>query len=248
MDSLKAKVRTPRAQASGALLKKVRTTKQHARKRSSGRPTATQSGKLRETLMHTALHSFLERGFEATSLEAIARDAKVAKITIYRQFGSKTQLFREATHYAQSYMQKNLSAAVATDGPPEKVLRAVIARLHDVATDPDYLAVLRLEIAEAPRFAQIARMTISATGVTLGPLIDYLQELKDKKIVIFTDAREAALQLSAVSAGGVRYLLKKRSRSVAGSTHWVEAVYTLFARAWGLEALPARTASSNKSC
>jgi AcrR family transcriptional regulator len=230
----------------GALLERVRTTKQRARKRCSGRPTTLQSGKLRETLMHAALHSFLERGFEATSLEAIARDAKVAKITIYRQFGSKTQLFLEATHYAQTYMQKNLSAAVGTEGPPEKVLRAIIARLRDVTTDPDYLAILRMEIAAAPNFPNIAAMAVAETGYALEPLIEYLQQLKDKGIIVVDDAREAALQLSAVAGGGVRYLLKKRSRSLAASTHWVESVYTLFARAWGLAPIRRATPSPKK--
>lgn len=228
------KGRTSGGAAAGALLERVRTTKQRARKRPSGRPTTLQAGKLRETLMHAALHSFLERGFEATSLESIARDAKVAKITIYRQFGGKTQLFREAAHYAQTYMQANLTAAVATKGPPAKVLRAIIGRLRDVTTNPDYLAILRMEIAAAPKFPNIAGLAISETGYALEPLMNYLQELKDKKLIVVEDAREAAMQLSAVAGGGVRYLLKKRSRSLAASTHWVESVYTLFARAWGL--------------
>ena len=230
-----------RTKAGGALLQHVRAAKQRARKRASGRPTATQSGKLRNTLMHAALHSFLERGFAASSLESIARDAKVAKITIYRQFGGKAQLFREAIHFAQTYMQTNLSAAVATEGPPEKVLRAIISRLRDVSTDPDYLAILRLEITEAPRFPSITKLAISEAGYALGPLIAYLQVLKETNVIVIDDARESALQLSAVAIGGVRYLLKKRTRSVAASRHWVESVYTLFARAWGLTAIPGAT-------
>jgi AcrR family transcriptional regulator len=228
------------------LLQRVIATKQRARKRSSGRPTATQSGKLRETLVQTALYSFLERGFEASSLESIARDAKVAKITIYRQFGGKEQLFSEAVHYAQAYMQSNLSAAVATEGPPEKVLRAIIERLRDVTTDPDYLAITRMEIAAAPRFPNIARVAISKTWYSLGPLITYLQDLKDKELVVIDDVREAAIQLSAVAAGGVRYLLKKRSRSRAASVHWVESIYTLFARAWGLSPVSRRPSRRKK--
>ena len=230
----------------GALLHRVRKTKQRARKRASGRPTALQAGKLRETLMHTALHSFLERGFEASSLESIARDAKVAKITIYRQFGGKEQLFCEAARYALRYMQENLSAAVATEGPPDKVLRAIIGRIRDVSTNPDYLAILRMEIAAAPRFPSIARMALSETGYALGPLIEYLQNLKEHRLIVIDDAREAAVQLSAVAGGGARYLLKKRSRSVAAGVHWVESVYRLFARAWGLEPVVVRPSKQKK--
>ena len=49
--------------------------------------------------------------------EGIARESKVAKITLYRQFGNKEKLFFEVTRYAQADVRRNLEALVDTAGP-----------------------------------------------------------------------------------------------------------------------------------
>jgi AcrR family transcriptional regulator len=234
VDAVKGSEAAEGGVADAGLLKRIRNSKQRVRKRAPGRPTADQSGQLRDGVINAALHVFLERGFEAASLEAIARDAKVAKITIYRQFGSKEKLFREVAHYAQGVIQRRVQANVETSGTPEAVLRSTIAGLQESFTDPDYLAVLRLVVAEAPRFPEIARTMLSETDFALGPLIGYLQRLKDEGVLGVENPRDAAIQLTAVAIGGVRYLMQKPSADPKARAHWVDSVYRLFARAWGL--------------
>lgn len=222
------------SEGGGALLRRMRQSKQRVRKRAPGRPTSDQSDQLRESVIHAALNAFLKKGFEAASLESIARDAKVAKITIYRQFGGKEQLFREVAHYAQQVIQRGVQTSVETSGPPEVVLRRTISGLQESFTDPDYLAVLRLVVAEAPRFPEIARTMLSETDFALGPLIGYLQRLKDEGLVAVENPRESAIQLTALAIGGVRYLMQKPSLDPKARAHWVDSIYRLFARSWGL--------------
>src|SRR5581483_1221162 len=88
------------------------------RKRQPGRPTLEQATELRETVLQAALQVFMKRGYEAASIEGIARESKVAKITLYRQFGTKESLFFEVTRYAQAGVKRNLEAVVDTDGRP----------------------------------------------------------------------------------------------------------------------------------
>jgi len=224
-----------RAEATSvSLLKRMRASKQRVRKRAPGRPTTDQAGQLRDGVLNAALHAFMKHGFEAASIESIARDAKVAKITIYRQFGDKEQLFREVAHYAQTNVPRSLQAVVDAKAPVEQVLRQTIAQLQEALTHPDYLAVMRLVISEAPRFPEIARAMLDDTDFALGPLITYLQKLQDDGVIHITSPREAAIQMTALAMGGVRYLVQKPSVLPEARAHWVDSIYTLFARSWGL--------------
>ncbi|MCO4792256.1 MAG: TetR/AcrR family transcriptional regulator [Bacteriovoracaceae bacterium] len=46
----------------------------------------------REQLMDAALDLFMEKGFKATGIEAILKEARVAKMTLYKHFSSKDEL------------------------------------------------------------------------------------------------------------------------------------------------------------
>lgn len=222
--------------AAPGLLKRIRTAQKTAQKRPRGRPTAEQADTLREALMHAALDAFMTRGFEGASLEAIAREAKIGKITIYRQFGTKEALFREVIVFARQSLREHVRTSI-TDAPPEQVLRGVIARLVAVVGQPDFVAVLRLIISEALRFPDIASDALKNSDFALGPLVDYLARLQAEGVIVIDDPHVAASQLAELATGGVRNLLKPRStRAVREQT--VDAVYTMVARAWGLEPVP----------
>ena len=61
-----------------------------------GRPTRQEAKTRRDRLFACAAEAFRRHGFEAASLDAIAREAGISRTTIYRQFGSKAELFRAA--------------------------------------------------------------------------------------------------------------------------------------------------------
>ncbi len=225
----------PPAAAPG-LLKRIQTAQKKARKRPQGRPTAKQADILLDTLMHAALDAFMTYGFEGASLEAIARGAKIGKITIYRQFGNKEALFREVVVFARQSLREHVRATII-DAPPEQVLRGVIARLMDVVSQPDFVAVLRLTIAEAPRFPDIAEDALKNSDFALSALVDYLARLQSEGVIVIDDPHVAASQLAELATGGVRHLLKPRSTR-AVHDRMVDAVYTTVARAWGLEPVP----------
>ena len=187
-------------------------------------------------MMHAALDAFMTRGFEGASLEAIARDAKIGKITIYRQFGTKEALFREVVSFARQSLREHVRTSI-TDASPKQVLCGVITRLVEVVSQPDFIAVLRLTIAEAPRFPDIAADALKNSDFALGPLVDYLARLQADGVIVIDDPHVAASQLAELATGGVRNLLKPRSTRAARK-QMVDAVYTTVARAWGLEPVP----------
>jgi AcrR family transcriptional regulator len=69
-------------------------------------------GQGRRRLIAAAREVFAEKGYEATSVREIAERATISKVMVYRHFGSKANLFREAifdpfnefiTHYTANW-------------------------------------------------------------------------------------------------------------------------------------------------
>jgi AcrR family transcriptional regulator len=208
--------------------------------RARGRPRADQADELRHAVIGAAARGFMSHGFEGASIEAIARDANVTKVTIYRQFGTKEQLFIEVARHAQDFVRAELLTGVDMKGAPATVLRNIIGRLLDVATRPEYVAILRLVIAEAPRFPQVAEAMLARGVYAVEPLVQYLERLREERRIDVENPRNAAIQLAALATGSVRYLLHSPSQDPAAREHWIESVYATFARAWGLERPPPR--------
>lgn len=94
----------------------------------------------RERLLEAALKLFAERGQHA-SVEEIARQAHVAKGTVYYHFKSKRRLIQQALEAEL----EGLAPPLASDADPLEQLRAVIEGLAQWATSrPERLRALLL--------------------------------------------------------------------------------------------------------
>ncbi|MDB5987859.1 MAG: hypothetical protein JWR16_2912 [Nevskia sp.] len=208
----------------------------HTGRRAPGRPTVEQASELRENILDAALDVFFRHGFEASSMEGIARAASVAKITLYRHFETKEQLFVEVARRAQLRVRSSLAFMVDTRAPLEQVLRKIIETLYDGFTQPQYLAVMRMVIAEATRFPKLGRAMLNDSKIVAEPLVQYLQQLKDSGQIAIESAYDAATQISGMASGAGRYLLVTPSRHPMSRQHWIETLVSLFTRAWRVEA------------
>lgn len=70
------------------------------RKLAKGRPTAAESQELDERIQASALDHFLRHGFEAATMDNIARDAGITKRTIYARYPDKQTLFQQVVQWA----------------------------------------------------------------------------------------------------------------------------------------------------
>ena len=206
--------------------------------RAPGRPTAEQASQLRETLLHAAMKHFIERGFEGASMDGIGRDARVSKITIYRQYGDKRSLFLAVAYHALTGFRSALAAKALRELPPPAGLRELIRITLEAFRDPAFLEVQRLLIAEAVRFPEIGQAMLDEASYSLEPMVDYLSWLRAEGHIALDNPHEAALQLTAVAIGGTRPLMLDPAKERIDRARWVESVYTTFARAWGLEPVP----------
>src|SRR5581483_2629959 len=114
--------------------------------------------KTREQILRAAQRLFLQHGFTATSTDAIMVNAGIAsKETLYRYYASKEELFADVLRLFTVENPEH-SALFATPHAPEsrEALRAIFMEfaqaLLAIIMQPDYLAFMRMLIAELPRF------------------------------------------------------------------------------------------------
>jgi AcrR family transcriptional regulator len=110
----------------------------------------------REAILAAALDEFSSRGFAAARLEDVAVRAGVAKGTIYLYFPNKESLFQELVRAMLSPLVGAIAAAPLADMPVRKVAEALVAVLVDGIDRTRAKDVMRLVIAEGPRFPDLA--------------------------------------------------------------------------------------------
>src|SRR5512141_3317681 len=85
---------------------------------------------------------FAKRGYDATSVEDIAKHAKVSKPMVYEHFGGKEGLYAVVVDREMEYVVRRIAEAIASGSPRERLERAALAFLTYVKDHPDGFAVL----------------------------------------------------------------------------------------------------------
>lgn len=85
---------------------------------------------------------FAKLGYEAASLEEIAKRAKVSRPVLYEHFGGKEGLHAVVIDREMEYLVRRIAEAIATGTPRERVEAAALAFLSYVKDQPDGFAVL----------------------------------------------------------------------------------------------------------
>jgi TetR/AcrR family transcriptional regulator, mexJK operon transcriptional repressor len=129
-------------------------------KRRAGRLTRVEAARRAERVVEVAANMFLEQGFDATSMEAVAEKAGIAKPTLYAWYRDKAELFtavlrRQIEHFLGPLgrQQHDLEGTDAESALTE-IGRHVIA----VAWSPGALAVRRIVTVQAERFPELERL------------------------------------------------------------------------------------------
>ena len=135
------------------------------------RPEAVQddAGGKRRQILDGARRVFLDSGFDAASMNEIARTAGVSKGTLYVYFASKEALFEELVRYDK---REQVEQVCWLDEDAEDLRSALTdlgCRLLANMLQPDRIAQLRTVIAVSARFPQIGRAFYEA-GAEYGRL------------------------------------------------------------------------------
>jgi AcrR family transcriptional regulator len=85
---------------------------------------------------------FAEQGYEATTVEEVARRAKVSKPIVYEHFGGKEGLYAVIVDREMGAIVERISAAIGTGTGRDRLEGAVAAFLGYVKDEPDGFQVL----------------------------------------------------------------------------------------------------------
>lgn len=114
-----------------------------------------QKAERQAQILEAALKEFRTNGYAATRLEDVARQAGIAKGTIYLYFTDKEQLFRAVI---RSLVPSGFDVLSGTpSGPARELLRDLLTHMYGLVVKNERArSVIRMLIAESGKFPQLA--------------------------------------------------------------------------------------------
>lgn len=109
-----------------------------------------------DAIVMAARRIFLARGYGPASMEDVAREAGVAKQTVYKHFGSKSGLFREIVEGIANDVLSPMAVPEVRETDPAEALGLLARRFVTLVVDPVSVGLFRLLVAEASRFPEMA--------------------------------------------------------------------------------------------
>jgi AcrR family transcriptional regulator len=170
-----------------------------------GRQTAkSRSDERRQAILDIAGEVFLQEGYAAASMSAIAARLGGSKGTLYNYFTSKTELF--AAYMAEACVA-NSEALVATaddETPIGEALRRIGRGFLTFVLRDDAMAVHRLVIAEAHRFPELGQAFYEVgPKLSMEKLGTWLKRRMDRGELRQVDPEVAARQFFALCKSGL---------------------------------------------
>jgi AcrR family transcriptional regulator len=201
--------------------------------RRAGRPSPAEATRLDNDLREAALRLFLDRGYDGTSMEAIAQAAGTTKVTVYTRFQSKEELFSSVLWWALQrgdWPQAEPDPENLDDlnGALWSIAQAAIKR----ALDPAMVKLSRIAATHALRFPDIARRTLLA-GVSsrYQLVVELLKRHAAKGTIVADDPGILAEHfLAMVSGAPARLALFNIARANPAQQHRLRVAVDLFVR------------------
>ena len=136
-----------------------------------------QRGGSREAIVEAAERLFLERGFGSVTMDELAEAAGVARRTLYNQFASKEEIFREMLVTVSGQLEHAFPPGIETQGDVEDVLRLVARMILELHKNPEYLGFRRMVVADSRQFPWIAEEFAAVMEPQAERLVRYLAHL-----------------------------------------------------------------------
>ncbi|MFJ7441530.1 TetR/AcrR family transcriptional regulator [Methylorubrum thiocyanatum] len=185
------------------------------RKGSGGRPIREEAARRDARIVAVATQLFMERGFDATSVDAVAETAGVSKPTLYARYRDKRALFEAVLRERIEAWLAPLSAAAEAQaqeaGPEdaETVLGELSRTIAARSNSPDAASLTRCIAAQAIQFPDLARLAHEEGWLRGVRAVARLLEILDARgqIAVADPETAAELFLDLVRGGHTRLAL-----------------------------------------
>ncbi|MBD3836127.1 TetR/AcrR family transcriptional regulator [Brevundimonas sp.] len=128
-----------------------------------GRPSLREADIIDVDLLATTWRLFVDQGYSRTTIEAVARHARMSKRTIYQRYSSKDQLVEAAIRDALERWRSHVRASLTnTTSSSEDWLGEFVRRCLEILVAPEGSALMGFLLTEDETFRTI-RETVSAS-------------------------------------------------------------------------------------
>jgi len=162
----------------------------------------TRAQQKRGQILDAARRLFLAHGYAHTSTEAVRREAGISKETLYRYYATKEELFADVLrrltleHLPKPLQLDEKLARGANYKQLHKILQRLAQEIVELMMQPDYLALLRIVIAESTRFPHLGEVfKKTVPEQTIAAVSELLARLREKGLVAKIDDEAAARML-----------------------------------------------------
>ena len=201
--------------------------------------TADDNAKRRQ-IVQGARSIFLQQGFDAASMNDIARAAGVSKGTLYVYFDDKEQLFEAIVHEECQVHAEGTFDLDHNDRNVEDTLTRLGVAYIKFLCQPEKASALRTVVAIADRMPEIGRIFYeTGPAVGIAKLAAYLQAQTEAGVIAVDECELAAAQfLDACQSTLFKPVLFnfREAPKVEAITRVVAIAVRTFLRAYGVTA------------
>jgi TetR/AcrR family transcriptional regulator, mexJK operon transcriptional repressor len=129
--------------------------------RRGGRPSKADAEQLALRIVEAATELFFALGYGATTIEAVARRARVSKRTLYHRFEDKSALFGAVVHRTIERLRPPPEVPLLRGANLAEILRGLADLVLHAALATPAIQLHRLIIAESSRFPHLAAVVTS---------------------------------------------------------------------------------------
>ena len=177
----------------------------------TGRPSRKDSEALHEHLLSVATQHFLEYGFQGSSIERIAKEAQVSKLTIYRQYQNKTNLFIAVIQAGVDQYSLTVTDWIKTQAINETMLFDLGIYLAQQWLSVTNIRLSRIIIAEVQRIEELSDMIHELMQRSRRPIEEFLEKLNQLPEYHIPNIHIAAIQFIQLCVSGHYFLLRDES-------------------------------------
>lgn len=213
---------------------KMTTFNLQKRDSAAGRPKDMQK---QRAILDAAREHFLQHGYVRASMDAIASDAGVSKLTIYSHFNSKQELFARAIAEECSHSCIEDDCTELANRPVKEALTFIANRFIALVFRPQAINMHRVLIADACTQPEISQLFYEAGPQTIKESFSaYLTKLNERGALNIAEPERATNHFFCLLKGDYhcRALLNMDERlpdDTALAAH-IDDVVALFIRAY----------------
>jgi len=200
--------------------------------RRGGRPSRDEAARLGKRILDAATELFFTVGYGGTTIDAVARRARISKRTFYHRYADKPALLRAVVHRTIDGLRPPPDVPLVAGASLQAMLEHLARLILTAALAPQAIALHRLIVAESTRFPELAA-AVSGQGGTeeaIGLIGGLLAREKDAGRLGLDDPRFAAIQFLHMVIGVPqrRAMGLGEPMSPAELDAWARAVVDLF--------------------